>query len=87
MSKAQKIKRNRVSIQNARRFHFQKSVKLGRCIAELERIYGIKQGGDRKSDETKFQLKTQDDLASELEINTLVADPPMVELTSRSQIW
>lgn len=45
------------------------AVKLGRCIAELERIYGIKNGGDRKSDGTKFQLKTQDDLANELEMS------------------
>ena len=44
-------------------------MKLGRCIKELERIYGIMNGGDRKSDGTKFQLKTQDDLANELEIS------------------
>ena len=45
------------------------AVKLGRCIKELERIYGIKNGGDRKSDGHNVQLKTQDDLASELEIS------------------
>lgn len=45
------------------------SVKLGRCIAELERIYGIKNGGDRKSDGHNVQLKTQDDLAKELEMS------------------
>lgn len=42
------------------------AVKLGRCIAELERIYGIKNGGDRKSDPTKLALKTQTDLAEEI---------------------
>lgn len=35
------------------------TVKLGRCIKELERIYGIKNGGDRKSEETKLPLKSQ----------------------------
>lgn len=45
------------------------AVKLGRCIKELERIYGIKNGGDRKSDGHNVHLKTQDDLASELEIS------------------
>ena len=44
-------------------------VKFGRCIAELERIYGIKNGGDRKSDGTKFPLKTQEDLAEELDMS------------------
>jgi len=45
------------------------AVKFGRCIAELERIYGIRNGGDRKSDGHNVQLKTQDDLAEELEIS------------------
>lgn len=45
------------------------SVKLGRCIAELERIYGIKNGGDRKSDGHNVQLKSQDDLAKELDMS------------------
>lgn len=44
-------------------------VKFGRCIAELERIYGIQNGGDRKSDGHNVQLKSQDDLAKELEIS------------------
>lgn len=44
-------------------------VKFGRCIAELERIYGIRNGGDRKSDGHNVQVKTQDDLAEELEIS------------------
>lgn len=45
------------------------AVKLGRCIAELERIYGIKNGGDRKSGETKLPLKSQSDLAEELNMS------------------
>lgn len=45
------------------------AVKLGRCIKELERIYGIKNGGDRKSDGHNVQVKNQDDLASELEMS------------------
>ena len=32
-------------------------VKLGRCIKELERIYGIQNGGDRKSNTNNFNLK------------------------------
>lgn len=48
------------------------SVKFGRCISELERISGIRNGGDhgnqyKKADGNNFQLaKTQDDLAAEL---------------------
>ena len=42
-----------------------------RCIAELERIYGIKNGGDRKSDDFRFSNgetdKSQSDLMAELE--------------------
>lgn len=51
------------------------AVKLGRCIAELERIYGIRNGGDHgnqytKADGHNVQLaKTQDDLAKELEMS------------------
>lgn len=47
------------------------AVKLGRCIAELERIYGIKNGGDRKSEETKLPLKSQSDLAEELNMSNV----------------
>lgn len=45
------------------------AVKLGRCIKELERIYGIKNGGDRKSDGNNCNLKTQSDLAEEFEMS------------------
>ena len=44
-------------------------VKFGRCIRELERIYNIKHGGDRASG-TKFPLKSQEDLAEELDMST-----------------
>lgn len=40
------------------------AVKMGRCLKELERIEGIRHGGDRKSSGNNFPLaKTQDDLA------------------------
>ncbi len=39
---------------------------MGRIICELERIYGIKNGGDRKSDSTLSNLKSQSDLREEL---------------------
>lgn len=45
------------------------AVKLGRCIVELERIYGIAHGGDRKSSSHNDNLKSQDDLANELEMS------------------
>lgn len=45
-------------------------VKFGRCIKELERIYGIKNGGDRKSEPTKLGVKTQKELAEELSMSS-----------------
>ncbi len=46
-------------------------VKFGRCIKELERIYGIKNGGDRRSKESTSTNggteKTQADLIAELD--------------------
>lgn len=44
-------------------------VKLAKCIAELERILGIRNGGDRKSDGHNVNLKTQTDLAEELKMS------------------
>lgn len=44
-------------------------VKIAKCIAELERISGIKNGGDRKSDGHNVNLKTQADLAEELKMS------------------
>jgi len=41
-------------------------VKFGRCLKELERIYGIQHGGDRVSNPQNADLVTQEDLASQL---------------------
>jgi len=43
-------------------------VKLGRCIKELERIYGIRNGGDRKSvpQNAEVNATTQSELANQL---------------------
>lgn len=45
-------------------------VKMGRCIEELERIEGIRNGGDRKSEaHNALLIKTQSDLADEIGIS------------------
>lgn len=44
-------------------------IKLGRCIQELEKIYGIGHGGDRKSNGDNLVLKSQSNLAEELGIS------------------
>ena len=45
-------------------------VKLGRCIKELERLYGIQNGGDRKSEPNYSELKkSQSDLAAQMDIS------------------
>ena len=46
-------------------------IKMAKCIMELERIKGIKKGGDRRSEKSKEEnplLKTQEDLVNELNI-------------------
>lgn len=43
-------------------------MKMAKCIVELERIYGIRNGGDRKSDEYNVNLKTQKDLAEQINL-------------------
>lgn len=43
-------------------------MKMARCIMELERIKGIRHGGDRKSNRDNLHLKTQKDIADELQI-------------------
>lgn len=48
------------------------AVKLGRCIAELERIYGIKNGNNQHTEKSlahNEQPLTQEDLAKQLEIS------------------
>lgn len=42
---------------------------MGRIICELERIYRIKNGGDRKSDTTMLDVKTQSDIADKIGID------------------
>ena len=44
-------------------------VKLAKCIAELERILGIRNGGDRKTDGNNFHVNTQADLAEKLKVS------------------
>lgn len=47
------------------------AVKMCKCIGELERIYGIKNGGDRKSERDNLVVnKTQTDLAENIGITT-----------------
>jgi len=43
-------------------------IKMGRCIMELERLNGIKNGGDRKS-EGNFSVWSQQDLANSIGLN------------------
>lgn len=43
--------------------------KVGLRIKELERIYGIEHGGDRKSSNNNYNLKSQEELASDLGIS------------------
>lgn len=42
---------------------------MARCIRELERIYGIRQGGDRKSNPNNSDLKSQKQLSDQLGIS------------------
>ena len=42
------------------------SLKMGRIIAELERIYGIKQGNNQRTPTMSESSKTQEDIAKEL---------------------
>lgn len=44
-------------------------VKLGRCIKELERIYGIEHGGDRKTSSPKVSDLNQSDVAEMIGIS------------------
>jgi hypothetical protein len=42
---------------------------IAKCIMELERIYGIKNGGDRKSERHNAALVSQENLADSIGIN------------------
>ena len=43
-------------------------IKLARCVVELEKLYGIRNGGDRKSDVDNPHLISQKDLAKQIGI-------------------
>jgi hypothetical protein len=43
--------------------------KVGLRIKELERIYGIEHGGNRKSTDNNYNLKSQEELAADLGIS------------------
>lgn len=46
-------------------------LKLAKCAVELERIYGIGHGGDRKSNQNNLGLnRTQQDVANDLNVTT-----------------
>lgn len=47
------------------------AVKLGRCIDELERIYGIRQGNNQHSLSHNVTSKTESDLAEELDMSRM----------------
>lgn len=47
------------------------SAKTGLRIKELERLYGIEHGGNRKSSSNNYNLKTQKQLAGEMGISIL----------------
>lgn len=65
------------------------SLKMGRIIKELERIYDIKNGGDRKSQPTLSEVKkvTQKDLAEQLgmSVDTYQNDKKLLELIPELQ--
>ncbi|MDD3569803.1 MAG: hypothetical protein PHY44_01720 [Lachnospiraceae bacterium] len=48
------------------------SKKVGLRIKELERLYGIEHGGDRKSKGQNDLLKTQSDIAKEMDMDTTI---------------
>lgn len=62
-------------------------VKFGRCIAELERIYGIRQGRPSEENETNGRNKTQSDLAEDLGVDkkTLQRAKKLAELPEELQ--
>lgn len=59
-------------------------VKLGRCIKELERIYGIEHGGDRKTSNPKISDLNQSDIAEMIgiSVDTLNNYKKLTELIS-----
>lgn len=64
-------------------------IKLGRCIKELERIYGVEYGGDRKSRPNVSDLKSQSDIADMIgiSVDTLQNYKKLTELVPELQDW
>ena len=56
---------------------------MGRIICELERIYGVKRGGDRVSKVNNVQLAKQSDIANKIGIDEV----PMELDVSREDLW
>ena len=63
------------------------SLKMGRIICELERIYGIKNGGNKLSRLSNGQSATQEELANKLgiDINTYRRSKKILELIPELQ--
>lgn len=64
-------------------------IKLGRCIKELERIYGVEYGGDRKSRPNVSDLKSQSDIAEVIgiSVDTLQNYKKLTKLIPELQDW
>jgi len=56
---------------------------MGRIICELERIYGVKRGGDRVSKVNNVQHAKQSDIANKIGIDEV----PMELDVSREDLW
>lgn len=63
-------------------------IKLGRCIKELERIYGVERGGDRKSN-PKVSEMNQENIADMIgiSVDTLNNYKKLTELVPELQDW
>lgn len=65
--KTYKIKKNLIETNIRQRGDVGGSAKkVGLRIKELERLYGVQNGGDRKSDTNKSVLISQSDIASQM---------------------
>lgn len=64
-------------------------MKLGRCIKELERIYGISKGNNQHSRLPNNSVSSQDDLAKEIgiSVDTLQNYKKLTELVPELQDW
>lgn len=64
-------------------------MKLGKCIKELERIYGISKGNNQHISLPNNSVSSQDDLAKELgvSVDTLQNYKKLTELVPELQDW